>query len=172
MGHLSRKTLLVFVAATLAGACLHFLYLLLPNPVTALFAPVNESIWEHLKLIYWPFVASTLILCGKSAPDMRGPWLASLLIISAALLGIGYTYHVAGGGESAAFDVGLYVLLMGAGFLLVPVLNRPAVRAKYDLITLLALALGAAILLFTFLPPDHVLFTDLARTNTWSSIPF
>ena len=30
----------------------HFLYELLPNPVFAIFFPVNESIWEHMKLLY------------------------------------------------------------------------------------------------------------------------
>ena len=30
----------------------HFLYGLLPNTITAIFFPVNESIWEHVKLIF------------------------------------------------------------------------------------------------------------------------
>ena len=48
MRKLPKKLLTAFVVTTLAGACLHFLYVLLPNPVTALLAPVNESLWEHL----------------------------------------------------------------------------------------------------------------------------
>ena len=35
----------------LAGSARHFLYDLWPNPLTAVFAPVNESVWEHLKLL-------------------------------------------------------------------------------------------------------------------------
>ena len=31
---------------------LHFLYQLLPNTFTAMFSPVNESIWEHQKLLF------------------------------------------------------------------------------------------------------------------------
>lgn len=30
----------------------HFLYNWLPNPVFSVFFPVNESIWEHMKLLY------------------------------------------------------------------------------------------------------------------------
>lgn len=30
----------------------HFLYTWFPNPVFALFFPVNESIWEHMKMLY------------------------------------------------------------------------------------------------------------------------
>ena len=47
MPKLSGRLLLAFAVTTVAGACLHFLYALLPNPVTALFSPVNESLWEH-----------------------------------------------------------------------------------------------------------------------------
>ena len=37
----------------------HFLYDLFPNALTALLFPVNESIWEHMKMLY-----STIILYG------------------------------------------------------------------------------------------------------------
>ena len=37
----------------------HFLYDLLPNPVFALLFPVNESIWEHMKMMY-----TTILLYG------------------------------------------------------------------------------------------------------------
>lgn len=34
----------------------HFLYEWLPNSLFSIFFPVNESIWEHMKLIYTSFV--------------------------------------------------------------------------------------------------------------------
>ena len=37
----------------------HFVYTLLPNPVFAIFFPVNESIWEHMKMLY-----TTILLYG------------------------------------------------------------------------------------------------------------
>lgn len=30
----------------------HFIYEWLPSPITAIFFPVNESIWEHMKLLF------------------------------------------------------------------------------------------------------------------------
>ena len=45
----------VLVAAFL-GTLNHFLYFLSgQSPIVALFCPVNESVWEHLKLLYFPF---------------------------------------------------------------------------------------------------------------------
>lgn len=37
----------------------HFLYKWLPNPVFSIFFPVNESIWEHMKMLY-----TTILLAG------------------------------------------------------------------------------------------------------------
>lgn len=172
MPRLSKKTLLTFAIATLAGACLHFVYALLPNPVTALFSPVNESLWEHVKILFWPFLCALLLLTRKAEKGRRGPWLLALVLICAVMLLVGYVYHVVAGGESLSFDICLYVLLMGAGFVLAAVLDRPAIRARADALALLTLVLGLMILLFTFLPPDHVLFADLTRSNTWATIPY
>ena len=46
----------VLVAAFL-GTLNHFLYFLSgQSPIIALFCPVNESVWEHLKLLYFLFI--------------------------------------------------------------------------------------------------------------------
>ena len=35
---------------------LHFLYDVFPNFLTSIFAPVNESIWEHMKIIFTAYL--------------------------------------------------------------------------------------------------------------------
>lgn len=39
----------------------HFIYPIFPNPVTSIFFPVNESIWEHMKLITVPIILASVI---------------------------------------------------------------------------------------------------------------
>ena len=39
----------------------HFLYNLLPNNIIAVFFPVNESIWEHMKMLYTTVLLSSII---------------------------------------------------------------------------------------------------------------
>lgn len=39
----------------------HFLYDLFPNFIFSIFLPVNESIWEHMKLIYTSFLLYGII---------------------------------------------------------------------------------------------------------------
>ena len=50
------KIIGVFISFVLS-ITLHFIYGLIPNSIISVIAPVNESIWEHMKLI----VSSTLI---------------------------------------------------------------------------------------------------------------
>ena len=160
MSRLSKAALTAFVAATLAGSCLHFFYELLPSPLTACFAPVNESLWEHLKLLYWPYLVAGLILARREGWATLGRRSAALLLLSGVMLAAGYLYHVVWGGTALFFDVALYVLLMAGAFLL-PQLWK-GLEARRELLVLLAAALGAAILLFTFLPPGGILFRDLS----------
>lgn len=40
---------------------LHFLYEKLPNFITSIFAPVNESIWEHMKILFGGIILSGVI---------------------------------------------------------------------------------------------------------------
>lgn len=40
---------------------LHFLYEWIPNPLLSIFLPVNESIWEHMKLLPTSFLLYSII---------------------------------------------------------------------------------------------------------------
>lgn len=170
---LSRRILPVFVLAVVGGTLLHFVYELFPNPVCALFSPVCESLWEHLKILYWPFLLALLFLTRGGEKGCRAPWLLSLLVICGLMLGAGYFYHIGLGGDSMFFDIGLYVILMALGFLL-PRLFWPLGKAGWwsGLLWVLTILLGAAILLFTTFPPRGLLFADLSAARTWVTIPY
>lgn len=40
---------------------LHFLYDKFPNFLTSIFAPVNESIWEHMKILFGSILLSAIV---------------------------------------------------------------------------------------------------------------
>ena len=134
-----RKWGLVFTLAVLGGAALHFLYDVWPNPLTAVLAPVNESVWEHLKLLYWPFLAAAFVL-ARGADDARGRWcglLVGLLAAPLLLLGAYYPLRYGFGVHGLWLDLLLYVLAMGAGaFARLPAAAQSAagvaVRASCD----------------------------------------
>ena len=124
MPKLSKRLLLAFAVTVVAGTCLHFLYDLLPNPVTALFSPVRESLWEHVKILFWPYLAAFLLLTRGGEPGTRTPWMLTAPLLCGAMLVLGWLYHIVLGGEAMWVDVALYVVLMAAGFVLPGVLHR------------------------------------------------
>ena len=84
-----RQLILTWIAALLAGCVLHFVYGWWPNAVTALFSPVNESLWEHVKLVFWPFLGAALAL-NRDRPGGTRPWLLALPLLCALVLGLGW----------------------------------------------------------------------------------
>ncbi|MEG0755378.1 MAG: DUF6512 family protein [Oscillospiraceae bacterium] len=164
------RSLLAFFAALAVGVGLHFLYDFFPNVLTALIAPVNESIWEHLKLLFWPLLVWGIYAIHKGSP-MGGQMLA-LLISSALLLSAGYLYHIVFSGEGMVFDIVLFLVTMALGFWLPARLEKLLQGRWGELFLLLVIALGVAIILFTFLPPDYPLYTDFSAQNTWKTIPY
>jgi len=168
----SRTILIAFAVTTVAGAALHFVYELFPNVITAVLSPVNESIWEHIKILFWPYLSAALVLQRREGKEHWTLWLLSLLIISALMLAASYTYYIAMGKATMSFGPIIYVVLMAIGFVL-PSMLRRAGDIRWANVTYPAvIVLGIAIVLFTFLPPDHVLFIDLSGANTWAVIPW
>ncbi len=165
-----RQFILTWLAAILAGCILHFIYEWMPNAVTALFSPVNESLWEHVKLVFWPFLGAALIL-NRDRPTGVRPWLLVLPPLCALILGLGWVYHVMLGGETMWVDIVLYVLVMTLGFWLASRFSGPFQGVKWLLPVLAVLALAGLIGGFTLYPPQGLLFRDLSAVGSWLPLP-
>lgn len=159
-----KQLLLAFVLAVLAGAGLHFVYGLCPNGVTALFSPVNESIWEHVKILFWPYLAAAVWLTWGRPTALR-PWLLIGVGICLAMLGVGYFLHVVLGWNSLAADLVLYGVLMALGFWLPTRMAGPFQGLRWRMPALLAALLVAAMVWFAFDPPQRALFTDFSQES-------
>lgn len=169
----TKKLLFTYLAAAGLGVLLHFLYSWLPNPALALISPVRESVWEHVKLLYFPMLGTALLLGRGGAGMGRAPWLLSTVLVCAALLGAGYLYHIVLRGESLYADLALYFVLLAVGFLL-PRLLWPLCEwpGTDKAAVFLAALLGALIVWFTFFPPMTALFADLSgAVRTFLTIP-
>ncbi len=151
----------------LLGTLLHFTYDLSGNSdFVAIFSAVNESIWEHLKLIFFPmiiFAVANFFIYGKNYPNF---WACNLVSVVTGMLFITVVYCTYMGviGESGAiFNISLFVAgviiayilnynLLSKGYLGSAALNRIAV--------LLIILMIALFWIFTFFPPLLNIFKD------------
>ena len=164
-----RQLIVTWLAALLAGFVLHFLYQWQPNAATALFSPVNESLWEHIKLVFWPFLGAALVL-NQGRPGGIRPWLLVLPGLCALLLALGWVYNVTLGGESIWVNITLYILVMTLGFWLATRFSGPFKGLKWMLPIAAVIALALMIGWFTLYPPELLLFRDLATVGSWLSL--
>lgn len=166
-----KQVLLLFGAALLMGIACHGLFGLRPCLLTAIFSPVRESIWEHMKILFYPLLW-TAWQVGKRDQSVFAVRLYAMLVSCVLLLPAGYVLHCVMMAESLAADIALYAALMAAGFLLPrllwPLGDRPA-AAK--LAVPLAAALWVLLVWFSLDPPEGVLFAGGEAVRTFFRIP-
>ncbi len=161
-----RQLILTFAAVVLAGCALHFLYGWQPNAATALFSPVNESLWEHVKLVFWPYLGAAFLL-NRGRPGGIRPWLLVLPLPCLLTLALGWVYHITLGGEAMWVDIAIYIL----GFWLPTRFSGPFKGIKWLLPVAAAVLLALLIGWFTLYPPEGLLFRDLAAVGSWLPLP-
>lgn len=59
--NLKKLKILGVILAFLLSFVFHFVYDLFPNFITSIFFPINESIWEHMKIIFGSILVSGVI---------------------------------------------------------------------------------------------------------------
>ncbi len=146
----------------LLGIGLHFAFQVWPSIVTEFFAPVNESIWEHGKIVFWPLL---LVLGLRDGRRRCGRWLPAALCATALVIALGWVWHVALGGSLPVMDVLIYAAGIVTAFLLAEWL--PDRRELAPVAVGLTILFVALLLAFTLYPPRGTLFNDPALADAW-----
>lgn len=132
------------------------------NPGIALFSPVNESTWEHMKLIFFPVIAWSLFLPSvirKSAPSLRWALLAGGLLGTWSVPVLFYTYSGILGKNIPFIDILIFYIAVLISFGAAWRLRESAgIKSTQLFISLLSILMGLAFFLFTFFPPHLGLF--------------
>lgn len=105
-----------------AGTALHFLYGWSgENPVAAAFSGINESTWEHMKLLFFPALAFTAVqVCamGRTYPNLLAARAVSVPVGLALIPVLFYTYTGVLGYDVTCVNIGVFVLAALGLFLL------------------------------------------------------
>lgn len=154
-----------FCLVALVGTLLHYLYKWADESVlAALISGVNESTWEHMKLLFFPMFIFAWIqsFFFKGYPSFwcikLGGFLVGLLLIPALF----YTYNGAIGKSPDWYNVTVFFVAAAAAFWWEWwMFKRNRLRCKRPWIPLVLICvIGVLFIVFTFETPHLPLFRD------------
>ena len=157
--------LLGFAVTSFGGTILHFLYDWLGNASwIAPFSGVNESTWEHMKLLFWPMLLFAL-LQRRFFKDRADFWCIKLKGVLQGLVLIPvifYTYNGVIGKSPDWINIAIFFLSAASAYLLeARLFKRRRRNCRYPYLAITALyAIAAAFVLFTFRTPMLGIFQD------------
>ena len=154
-----------FAVTSLVGTLLHFLYDWLGESViVAPFSGVNESTWEHMKLLFWPMFIFSIIQffffryredywCVK----LRGTGLGLLLIPT-----LFYAYNGIIGKSPDWLNISIFFISAASAYIYeARAFYKSIEECKHRRLAFLALCLIAALfVVFTFRTPELEIFKD------------
>jgi hypothetical protein len=171
MSQVNNKSVFVYelieiVFIIILGSVLHFTFEWSGSyPVVGFFSAVNESVWEHLKLAFWPALLYLLIEYGLLRRLTSNFFLAKtsgvclMIIIIPAIF---YSYTAVIGKSILAIDISTFAIAVIIGQLSsYKLLTHRKLSENLNRISLIVLILLAlAFVLFTFHPPQLPIFQD------------
>ena len=154
-----------FAVTALGGTLLHFLYEWLGEAVwVAPFSGVNESTWEHMKILFWPMLLFAIVqsFFFREREDF---WCVKLRGI---LLGLGlipvlfYTYNGVIGRSPDWINIAIFFVAAAIAYTYeARLLRAKALRCRSPKSAIAALCLIAALfVVFTFATPEIGIFKD------------
>lgn len=136
-------------------------------PVIHSIAPVNESVWEHLKLTLWPVLIVWLIIVPlmklSKTVDMNKAMVASalcMLCANAVILGIHYTLISGFNIENIYTDIASYAIGILFGQFITAIVIIPFEIPKWIIITGWVVILSAISIygFFSYHPAEYPIF--------------
>ena len=155
-----------FVFTGITGVLLHFLVdWTNQNIIVASFSAINESIWEHLKLLFFPMFVFALIENRYIGKEYNNFWCVKLIGIVVGIVSIPVIYYTINGifGPTpdwvniAIFFVAVFI----SYFVVTKFYQNGSIGCESPLLALLILFLIAVLfVVLTFIPPHIPIFKD------------
>jgi len=149
------------------GTILHFLYEWSgDNKIIASFSAVNESTWEHLKLVFFPMLITTIVGFLVIGKDNKKFWCAKtigIILAMSFIIVFFYTYTGIIGTNFAILDIGSFFVAVILGeYVAYKIMTNDEYKQKCNkriaVIGLICILL--CFIIFTYLQPHIGLFKD------------
>lgn len=154
-----------FALTTFGGTLLHFVYDWTgESSLAAPFSGVNESTWEHMKLLFWPLFLFALAqrIYFKHQENYWCVKLAQILLGLILIPVLFYTYNGAIGKSPDWVNIAIFYICAALTFLFEwRAWNRDWLQCGHPRLALAAICLiGVLFVVFTFAAPQLPLFQD------------
>ena len=149
---------LAYAFVAIIGTIFHFMYgWLQENKIAGYFFPVNESTWEHMKLVYFP-----MLLCGWIfVKRLSAQWLLGILVGTWLIPVLFYTYRGVLGVDIAAFDIGtFFIAVAGAFWSIYHTLEANWGRKTQRWLKIFVVVQGVLFVIFTYYPLNFGIFWE------------
>ena len=144
------------------GSAMHFVFVASGcSPIVGVFAAVNESVWEHAKLMLWPILGWWLCLCKGSVQAAVVSTYSAAVLLFAIYAVVSEVAHY----EQLWFDIVLFAFCVASGQALgVYVFERrlPGSEGAY-VAALTAMIVCLCVFTFAWVPAVPYLFLDHPR---------
>lgn len=165
MGNLKRYTIIGIIFVLVIGTLAHFLYDWTGNNhIIGLFMPINESIWEHMKLLFFPMLLYSLIMVLKFRRKyscITSALCFGILIGTFLIPLFYYTYTSILGKNIFILDISTFVLSTIIAFWLSYKFTISCYLESYtSLLCIMVCILFACFLIFTYSHPNTTVFQD------------
>ena len=153
------------VFTIIVGTLLHFVYEWSgSNSIVGLFSPINESVWEHMKLLYFPMLFYALIE-SRFFRDRTDFWCVKLIGIVAGLILIPTLFYTINGSFGKSPDwinIAIFFIAAAAAYLAETYLyNNALLKCPHPRLAIFVIVLvGILFVVFTFITPQIPLFLD------------
>ena len=154
-----------FIFTAVFGTLSHFFYgWSNENPLIGLISPVNESTWEHMKLVFFPVLLWSLLLpphLSDAFPSLRPALLFGGLLGTLTVPVLFYTYSGILGRTVTWIDILIFFISVFLTFFCAwKFQSSSKIYKKRTAIYFLTVLFLILFFLFTFLPPDIGLFAE------------
>ncbi len=154
-----------FAVTSLGGTILHFLYDWLGKAIwVAPFSGVNESTWEHMKLLFWPMLMYAIVqsFFFRDRKDFWCVKLRGILLGQALIPVLFYTYNGVIGQSPDWLNIALFFVSAAVAYIYeTRLFEAEKVRCGTPKWAVAVLsAIGVLFVVFTFLTPEIGIFRD------------
>lgn len=165
MNQIKHYTIVGIIFVLIAGTVAHFVYDWSgQNMLVGFFFPINESVWEHMKLVFFPMLLYSFYINKKmihTNPCITSALLLGTLVGTLMIPVLFYTYSGILGYNLLILDLLTFALSVLAGFLVAYKSSESCRYENYEkILKFVVFVMAVMFFVFTYFPPAIGLFEN------------